>query len=257
MGRGSLLPVYARTDNGGRSLQSDFMSELIALIPAAGTGMRMGTDRPKQYRDLLGRPMLLWTAARLCAQPRLREVYVVLAPDDRLFAGLDVAPFGGRLQPLHCGGETRAHTVANALAAIHSKVRGDDWILVHDAARPCVTVALLDRLIGALCDDDVGGLLAVPVADTLKRADAAQRVAATVSRAGFWQAQTPQMFRYALLRRALAAAELPAITDEAGAIEALGLQPKLVAGSGENIKVTYPQDFALAEAILRMQGEKQ
>jgi 2-C-methyl-D-erythritol 4-phosphate cytidylyltransferase len=230
------------------------MSDCIALIPAAGSGSRMGDVRPKQYLQLLGRPMLLHTAERLCAHARLRAVYVALSPQDRLFPSLETSPFAGKLHALHCGGESRAHTVRNALEALRPQVRDEDWILVHDAARPCLTAELIDRLMDELQQDDVGGLLAIPVADTLKRADRAQRVVGTVSRDGYWQAQTPQMFRYALLKRALEAADLSAITDEASAVEALGLSPRLVSGSTANIKVTFPQDFALAEAILRMQG---
>jgi 2-C-methyl-D-erythritol 4-phosphate cytidylyltransferase len=230
------------------------MSDCIALIPAAGSGSRMGDVRPKQYLQLLGRPMLLHTAERLCAHARLRAVYVALSPQDRLFSSLETSRFAGKLHSLHCGGESRAHTVRNALEALRPQVRDEDWILVHDAARPCLTAELIDRLIDDLEQDDVGGLLAIPVADTLKRADRAQRVVDTVSRDGYWQAQTPQMFRYALLKRALEAADLSAITDEASAVEALGLSPRLVSGSTANIKVTFPQDFALAEAILRMQG---
>jgi 2-C-methyl-D-erythritol 4-phosphate cytidylyltransferase len=233
------------------------MSDCIALIPAAGSGSRMGDVRPKQYLQLLGRPMLLHTAGRLCAHARLRAVYVALSPQDRLFSSLETSRFAGRLHALHCGGESRAHTVRNALEALRPQVRDEDWILVHDAARPCLTAELIDRLVDELEQDDVGGLLAIPVADTLKRADAAQRVVDTVSRVGYWQAQTPQMFRYALLKRALEAADLSTITDEASAVEALGLSPRLVSGSAANIKVTFPQDFALAEAILRMQGVRE
>ncbi|HUF22277.1 MAG TPA: 2-C-methyl-D-erythritol 4-phosphate cytidylyltransferase [Burkholderiales bacterium] len=233
------------------------MSDCIALIPAAGSGSRMGDVRPKQYLQLLGRPMLLHTAERLCAHARLRAVYVALSPQDRLFSSLETSRVAGKLHPLYCGGESRAHTVRNALEELRPRVSDADWILVHDAARPCLAVELIDRLIDELEQDEVGGLLAVPVADTLKRADRAQRVVDTVSRDGYWQAQTPQMFRYALLQRALAAADLALVTDEAGAVEALGLSPRLVSGSTANIKVTFPQDFALAEAILRMQGVRE
>ncbi|MEX0959042.1 MAG: 2-C-methyl-D-erythritol 4-phosphate cytidylyltransferase [Burkholderiales bacterium] len=230
------------------------MPDFIALIPAAGSGSRMGDSRPKQYLQLLGRPMLSHTAERLCAHTRIRAVYVALSPGDRLFSSLDLSRFRGKLHPLYCGGDSRAQTVLNALGELRQRARDEDWVLVHDAARPCLTADLIDRLIAELEKDEVGGLLAVPVADTLKRADREQRVVDTVSRDAFWRAQTPQMFRYALLKHALETADPATITDEASAVEALGLLPRLVNGSNANIKVTFPQDAALAEAILRMQG---
>lgn len=249
-----MLPAGAHKDNSGRSIQSDVMPDFIALIPAAGFGSRMGDSRPKQYLQLLERPMLSHTAERLCAHARLDTVYVALSPGDRLFSGLDLSRFRGKFHPLYCGGDSRAQTVLNALGELRQRARDEDWVLVHDAARPCLTADLIDRLISELENDEVGGLLAVPVADTLKRADHAQRVVDTISRDAFWQAQTPQMFRYALLKHALEVADPATITDEASAVEALGLLPRLVSGSTANIKVTFPQDVALAEAILRMQG---
>ena len=153
---------------------------------------------------------------------------------------------------LRCGGATRAESVANGLDAVGQVVAEDDWMLVHDAARPGLSQALLAALCDALRGDPVGGLLAVPTADTLKRADAGQRVAATESREGLWQAQTPQMFRFGLLQQALAAH--PGVTDEAGAIEAAGLKPRLVRADVSNLKVTFPADLRLAELIL--QGRK-
>jgi len=173
-------------------------------------------------------------------------VFVVLAPGDTLFHGYDWSHCGDRLQPLYCGGATRAESVSNGLLA--SEIEPDDWVMVHDAARPCLTQAHLARLIAELRDDPVGGILAVPVADTLKRADDAGRIARTEDRDGLWQAQTPQMFRAGLLAQALNAARN--VTDEASAIEALGLHPKLVAGDSSNFKVTYPQDMLLAELLL-------
>jgi 2-C-methyl-D-erythritol 4-phosphate cytidylyltransferase len=153
------------------------------------------------------------------------------------------------LQTLFCGGEKRSDTVLNGLIA--SELEPDDWVLVHDAARPCLNQAHLTRLIAELRDDAVGGILAVPVADTLKLADDKGRIARTEERAGLWQAQTPQMFRAGLLTQALQAS--PQVTDEAAAIEALGLHPKLVLGEPTNFKVTYPQDMLLAELLLTQQ----
>jgi 2-C-methyl-D-erythritol 4-phosphate cytidylyltransferase len=175
---------------------------------------------------------------------------VVLAPDDKLFHTYDWSRFGDKLQPLFCGGERRSDTVLNGLIA--SEMEPDDWVLVHDAARPCLTQAQLAALIAELRDDAVGGILAVPVADTLKRADDMGRIARTEDRAGLWQAQTPQMFRAGLLTQALQTS--PQVTDEATAIEALGLHPKLVPGEPANFKVTYPQDMLLAELLLTQQG---
>lgn len=209
----------------------------------------MGAQRPKQYLDLAGRPLLWHALSTLTRAPRVAVVYVVLAPDDEWWEIFSWSALGPKLVPLRAGGATRAQSVANALASMSAAVGETDWILVHDAARACLTTAHVESLIDALAEDPVGGLLAVPVADTLKRADAASRVTATVPREGLWQAQTPQMFRYGLLRQALAAN--PQVTDEAGAIESLGLAPRLVAADATNFKVTYPQDMLLAERILR------
>jgi 2-C-methyl-D-erythritol 4-phosphate cytidylyltransferase len=227
------------------------MSRYLALIPAAGTGSRMGQTLPKQYLPLLNRPLLHHSIARLCAHALVERVYVVLAAADRLFNEYDWSAFGAKLVPLFAGGKSRAETVRNGLQRIHAEVVADDWILVHDAARPCVTPVLLDRLIGELGSDQTGGLLAVPLADTLKRANSTARAVATEPRAGLWQAQTPQMFRYGLLRRALESGDIAAITDEASAIERLGMQPRLIASDITNLKVTYPEDLALAELILK------
>lgn len=229
------------------------MPRYLALIPAAGAGSRMGQALPKQYLPILNRPLLHHSIARLCAHVLVERVYVVLAAADRWFNECDWKTFGAKLVPLYAGGESRAETVRNGLQRIEREVDGDDWILVHDAARPCVTSALLDRLIGEIGADQTGGLLAVPLADTLKRANSSARVLATEPRAGLWQAQTPQMFRYGLLTRALRSVNLADIADEASAIERLGMQPRLVASDISNLKVTYPEDLALAELILRQQ----
>ena len=223
------------------------MSEFYALVPAAGSGSRMGGERPKQYLPLAGHPMIYHALATLCASVDIATVFVVLAPDDTEFHQFDWSIFGDKLQPLYCGGATRAGSVMNGLMA--AELETDDWVLVHDAARPCLSQEQLAHLIAELRDDEVGGILAVPVADTLKRADVGLRVVHTENRDGLWQAQTPQMFRTGLLLQALMIA--PKVTDEASAVEALGLHPKLVASETTNFKVTYPQDVKLAELLLR------
>ena len=227
------------------------MTEFFALVPAAGFGARMGHELPKQYLPLAGQPMIFHALNTLCSCPEISTVFVVLAPDDKLFHTYDWSRFGDKLQPLFCGGEKRSDTVLNGLLA--SELEPDDWVLVHDAARPCLTQAHLAKLIAELRDDAVGGILAMPVADTLKRADANDRILCTESREQLWQAQTPQMFRAGLLTQALQNA--PQVTDEASAIEALGLQPKLVLSEPTNFKVTYPQDLLLAELLLTQQGK--
>ncbi len=226
------------------------MTDFHALVPAAGFGKRMGQELPKQYLPLAGQPMIAHAVRALCACPDIATVFVVLAADDTLYHAHDWSRFGGKLQPLFCGGERRADTVLNGLLA--SELEPDDWVLVHDAARPCLTQAQLSRLIAEVRDDAVGGILAVPVADTLKRADDQDRILRTESRERLWQAQTPQMFRAGLLAQALQQAG--SFTDEASAVEALGLHPKLVASEPGNFKVTYPQDLLLAELLLSRLG---
>ena len=225
------------------------MPRHYAIVPAAGSGSRFGAEKPKQYLSLLGRPLIFHTLAALVACPDIERVWVVLSPEDDEWTHFDWNELGHKLETVRCGGVTRAESVTNGLRAAAMVAADDDWILVHDAARPCLTQSMLSDLIVQLADDPVGGLLAVPVADTLKRADQNQRVASTEPRDGLWQAQTPQMFRYGLLCDALKQSQ--AVTDEAGAIEALGHSPKLVRGDTTNLKVTYPADLALAGLILR------
>jgi 2-C-methyl-D-erythritol 4-phosphate cytidylyltransferase len=224
----------------------------FALVPAAGVGSRMDARIPKQYLELLGHPVLWHALNTLCRLPRIEQVFVIISPEDEWWDGFDWTALSGRLQVMRVGGSSRAHSVSNGLVALANTLSAEDWILVHDAARACLTGAQVDTLMDTLQSDPVGGLLAVPVADTLKRIDPASRVAATVDREGLWQAQTPQMFRYALLCKALAAT--PNVTDEAGAIEALGLAPRLVAADATNFKITYPQDLLLAHQILQGRG---
>jgi len=223
------------------------MPNYHVLIPAAGSGSRMGGAMPKQYLPLLGFPLIHHTLAVFLAHPAIARVWVVLSADDAFWPD----ERHDKLGVLRCGGETRAASVLNGLQAISGSIAEDDWVLVHDAARPCLAPALLDKLLAELTHDPVGGLLAVPVADTLKRADAAGRVAHTEQREGLWRAQTPQMFRYGLLRGALQTMGTATPTDEAQAIEFLGHAPRLVAGDNHNLKVTYPEDLLMAELILK------
>ncbi len=222
---------------------------MIALVPAAGAGSRMQSDCPKQYLPLLGEPLIAHTLRALARESRIALIVVVVSPDDAYWESFDWSEWQSRLRVLRCGGETRAQSVLNGLDALAADTADETWVLVHDAARPCLPLEALSRLIDAEQHDAVGGLLAVPVADTLKRADVDGRVAATESRAGLWQAQTPQMFRYGLLKRALLAAGAD-ITDEASAIEQLGLSPLLVEADSRNLKITRPRDLQLASLIL-------
>ncbi len=208
---------------------------------------------PKQYQPLMGKPML-WHAVRVLAVAPIDMVFVVLAKDDKRFSAHDWSAFGGRIEPLYCGGATRAESVHNGLIAAMAAIDADDWVLVHDAARPCLPRADLERLIAECSGDAIGGILALPVADTVKRVAKDEagvaRIARSEDRTQLWRAQTPQMFRVGLLAQALHAAKGD-VTDEASAVEQLGLQPRLVTGSRRNIKVTYAEDLAIAEAILR------
>ncbi|TJZ73314.1 IspD/TarI family cytidylyltransferase [Chitiniphilus eburneus] len=265
----------------------------IALVPAAGNGSRMGGGQPKQYLPLADRPLIWHTLRALHAVPELERIVVVLSPDDTQWDQYDWSGFD-RLRVLRVGGDTRAHSVLNGLEALRADYpasgepapaparrldrisisitldavprdpapvatlsQDGPWVLVHDAARPCIDPALVSGMIARLDNDPVGGILAVPVADTLKAARPGERIAHTQPRAGLWQAQTPQMFRLHALADALAASTGPDITDEASALERLGHAPALVMGSPWNIKVTYPQDLRLASLILAAHAERQ
>lgn len=219
----------------------------FALVPAAGIGERSGAGMPKQYVDIAGRPMLAHTLAALAAVPRLEQTLVVLSPDDDRFE-LVLPGYGGWVARV--GGASRADSVLGGLAELRRRgVRDDDWVLVHDAARCLLRPEWVDALIDACADDAVGGLLAQPIADTLKAGDAECRVTVTVDRRDKWAAQTPQMFRLGLVEKALTAMGAAA-TDEASAVEALGLAPRLVRASMANFKVTWPEDFELAARLL-------
>jgi 2-C-methyl-D-erythritol 4-phosphate cytidylyltransferase len=232
------------------------MAFFHVIIPAAGVGNRMAqqsnTVLPKQYLPLAGKPMISHTIQVFFNHPRITSIHVALSQDDVFWRGLTLDP-ATKLKLHYSGGESRSETVLNTLNAL--AVAEDDWILVHDAARPGLTHQLLDNLLNTLENDEVGGLLALPLADTLKQADAENRTQKTIPRDHLWQAQTPQMFKYGVLKHALQAnihaPSRPAFTDEAEAIEAQGLQPKLVQGELRNLKVTYPQDLEILEALLQ------
>jgi 2-C-methyl-D-erythritol 4-phosphate cytidylyltransferase len=224
-----------------------------AVVPAAGAGRRMGAEMPKQYLELLGRPVLDHTLDRLVGHPRIAGVLVALSADDRRWAG---SAFCGHPRVTRvAGGAERCHSVRNALAALAGFAALDDWVLVHDAARPCLRRGDLDRLLERLSGHPVGGLLGMPVRDTMKRASSLGEVEATVPREGLWHAYTPQMFRLGQLRQALDQA-LDAgqlVTDDASAMELAGLRPLLVEGHPDNIKITRPADLGLAAFHLAQQ----
>jgi 2-C-methyl-D-erythritol 4-phosphate cytidylyltransferase / 2-C-methyl-D-erythritol 2,4-cyclodiphosphate synthase len=218
-----------------------------AIVPAAGSGRRLGLATPKQYLHLGDRTILQWTVDTLCACSWIQTILVVVAPDDQIAE--DLLREHPRVRVCKVGGQTRRDSVRGALACL-DQVADQDWILVHDAARPALTTQLLNRLKEGVKNDPVGGLLALPIADTVKRQAPAllHRSADTVDRDGLWQAQTPQVFRRGLLQKALDQA--PSATDEASAIESLGQQPLLILGARENFKVTTLEDYALMQQLL-------
>ncbi|WP_426190905.1 2-C-methyl-D-erythritol 4-phosphate cytidylyltransferase [Massilia sp. DWR3-1-1] len=228
----------------------------FALIPAAGVGARMQASGPKQYLPLAGKAMLSHTLGAFAGAASIAHSFVVVSADDGLIDAV-VAPFDAHASVLRCGGVTRMDSILNGLQAMAGTVSDDDWILVHDAARPGLTPALIEQLIDTVGAHPVGGLLALPVVDTVKHAGNGDGGAAslrTVPRDGLWLAQTPQMFRFALLREALTSAReggaADAITDDASAIEAIGLVPVLVEGHPCNLKVTLPRDIEIASMYL-------
>lgn len=233
-----------------------------AVVPAAGRGSRMHSEIPKQYMRLRGQSVLHLTLSRLSTLTQIDGIVVALASSDIEQAdGLwHQQPLADKTGILTCvGGKDRYLSVLNALDRLASLARADDWVLVHDAARPCVRAADIVRLIETLADDSCGGLLAAPVRDTLKLADTAGRVRSTLDREQVWMALTPQMFRYGLLKQALqlAAEKAIAVTDEASAIEYLGHAPRLIPGATDNLKITHPADLELAAMILDAQDREQ
>ncbi|MEN8205978.1 MAG: 2-C-methyl-D-erythritol 4-phosphate cytidylyltransferase [Pseudomonadota bacterium] len=226
--------------------------EFWVIVPAAGAGKRMGADIPKQYLALGDRTVLEHTLDTLLSCQRLAGVILVLSHDDERWAEMQ---HRYTKQPLETvtGGAERCHSVLNGLDHLAVRVGDDDWVLVHDAARPCVRIEDIDRLIAILENSTDGGLLGVPVADTMKRADENGCISGTVEREGLWHAYTPQMFRVGVLRTALQQAidKGHPVTDEASAMELAGYRPCMVQGSRDNIKITLPSDLALAAFYLQ------
>ncbi len=227
---------------------------LWGIVPAAGIGRRMGADTPKQYLKLGDRTILEHTLAALDSTHVLAGIVVSIASDDPYWPHL-APPLSCALFTAH-GGSERAESVLNALDVLRDHASDEDWVLVHDAARPCVRIQDVTALIDALEHDAVGGLLAIPLGDTMKQANAQQRSVGTVDRRQLWHALTPQMFRVGALRSALRAAVAAGvtITDDASAMEQAGFQPRLVEGHADNLKITRPEDLALAEFYLRQLG---
>jgi 2-C-methyl-D-erythritol 4-phosphate cytidylyltransferase len=224
------------------------MPKVFALVLAAGQGTRIGDAVPKQYLPIAGKPMMFHSIEALAAVSRVERLFVVLAPLDRHWGEHDWSALPEKIEAAFCGGAHRAESVLNTLRFLESRIAKDDWVMVHDAARPCIVTELVEQFLDEIGEDVVGGLLAMPLADTLKRAGEGQRVEGTTARAGLWRAQTPQMFRYEALRRGLE--KNPKATDESEAVEGLGHSPRLVEGENSNIKVTFAEDIQIAELIL-------
>lgn len=210
----------------------------------------MGADLPKQYLPLLGRPLVYHALALLCGNTTIERVFVALSPGDQQWDWFDWNDLGARLTVLRCGGTSRQETVTNAIRRIETEADSEDWLLVHDGARPCLSAQLLGEFMERISADDVGGLLAIPLSDTVKRSNQSMQVIGTEPREDLWRAQTPQMFRMGLLARALRATVREPITDEAQAVEKTGARPKLVLGESSNVKVTVAEDLDFARWIL-------
>jgi 2-C-methyl-D-erythritol 4-phosphate cytidylyltransferase len=227
------------------------MPKLFALVLAAGQGTRIGDSVPKQYIPVAGKPMMFHSIEALAAVARVERLFVVMAPLDRHWGAHDWSALPDKIEAIFCGGARRSESVLNALKFLEARIARDDWVMVHDAARPCIATELVEQFLDEIGEDPVGGLLAIPLADTLKSADENQRVATTIPRRNLWRAQTPQMFRYEMLRRGIE--KKPDATDEAEAVQSIGYNaPKLVQGEDSNLKVTFAEDIQLAELILNM-----
>jgi len=237
-----------------------------AILPAAGIGRRMGSITPKQYLTVNGTPVISCALQRLAAVSAIEKIVVVLHPDDKYWQTLNSAlgadsDSGFEIhsnERIRCatGAQERCQSVLNGLDHIESEAKADDWVLVHDAVRPCVRTSDIEKLISELHHHPVGGLLGSPVDNTLKQVDTDGNVVATIDRNKLWNALTPQMFRYEILRNAIrhAVSQREQVTDEAAAIERLGHSPKMVAGNKDNIKITHEADLILASNILKSQG---
>lgn len=221
-----------------------------AIIPAAGIGRRIGSETPKQYLQINGKPILQYSIDLFLQHHLIDGVVIVLAENDTLWKGLQINESKNLITTI--GGAERFHSVLNGLIALEGRLDTDDWVLVHDAARPCLDISDIDKLINSTVTHPTGGILAMPVRDTMKRAGEDNLIIETVDRNQLWHALTPQMFRFKKLRQAIEDAienNIP-ITDEAQAIEQIGQRPILVEGSARNIKVTRPEDLALASFYL-------
>lgn len=236
---------------------SSFFPRYWCVVPAAGSGARMGAAIPKQYLTVNGQTILEHTLEKLLQLPTLSGLFLALNPSDNHWINLPISrdPRITRVD----GGSERSHSVLNALNFFADQASDSDWVLVHDAARPCVTLSAIKKLIEQLAADPVGGILATPVSDTLKQVDDSHQITRTVHRAGLWQAQTPQMFRYGLLRSCLqrVLAEKTPVTDEASALEICGYISRIVQGRADNIKITHQEDLNLAGFILQQQKLQQ
>ena len=222
-----------------------------AVLPAAGVGKRMQSDRPKQYLELAGKTVIEQTLTRLLGAEIFSAIAVAVSAEDPYWPELELSR-NPRVVTAP-GGKERADSVLSALRSLRDRADDNDWVLVHDAARPCITSKDIHKLIDSLADDEVGGILALSSHDTLKDVQG-HTIVGTLDRRHIWRALTPQMFRYGMLKAALIEAEgNPAITDEASALELKGLKPKIVEGRPDNIKITRPEDLALATFYLEQQ----
>ncbi len=225
-----------------------------AVVPAAGVGKRMNAGRPKQYLELAGKTVIEHTLLRLLSAEVFTAVAVAISEEDPYWPDLDVSAHKKIITA--AGGKERADSVLSALKAIRTVASDDDWVLVHDAARPCITTIDIHHLIDSLKTDEIGGILALSSHDTLKSVQGDNIIVGTLDRSHIWRALTPQMFRYGLLKNALEVAEgNTAITDEASALELQGMQPKIVEGRPDNIKITRPEDLALAQFYMEHQND--
>ena len=225
-----------------------------AVVPAAGVGKRMNADRPKQYLELAGKTVIEHTLLRLLSAEVFTAVAVAISEEDPYWPDLDVSAHKKIITA--AGGKERADSVLSALKAIRTVASDDDWVLVHDAARPCITTIDIHHLIDSLKTDEIGGILALSSHDTLKSVQGDNIIVGTLDRSHIWRALTPQMFRYGLLKNALEAAEgNTAITDESSALELQGMKPKIVEGRPDNIKITRPEDLALAQFYMEHQND--
>lgn len=231
------------------------LTSLVAVVPAAGVGSRMKADRPKQYLDIHGKTILEHTIDRLLSHPAISQVVVAVSDDDPYYAHLPIAQCDAVIRV--SGGKERADSVLSALRFISQQIQSD-WVLVHDAARPCLSHQDIDALLAGCANHPTGGILATPVRDTMKRANDQQNIDHTVERNALWHALTPQMFKTERLTQALSAAltQGVSVTDEASALEWLGERPALILGCSSNIKVTQPEDLALAEFYLSREKDR-